>query len=60
MSQPTPAPALKAPADWAKAKKTGQLHLAVATRIGRWIKGRVVTEAQFDAAVKAARDTRLR
>lgn len=60
MTQTTTQPApLKDPSDWAKIKKVGALHMAVAKRVGNWIPGRVVTEADFDAVLKLVKSASL-
>jgi hypothetical protein len=41
---------------WARAKKTTPADLRTAKILNRWPEGRIVTEAEFDAAIVAGRN----
>jgi hypothetical protein len=46
--------------DWAKEKSTPERRFKIAQRIENWPTGRLLTEAEYDAAVDRASNIRFR
>jgi hypothetical protein len=46
--------------DWAKEKATPDRQFTLAKRIGNWPVGRLLTEAEYDAALSRASNIRFR